>query len=140
MRMETFGYARITLLPLAATLLLALILVADGSTLAGPEQISAEQPPRSGIGIGGMVGFWVDGVAPDSPAAAAGLQRGDVIVSIGEVPLDHSLRLRQVIGDAPPGTSFELHVQRYNPQTGRWQHKTVPVTSAPFSTGMLPQN
>lgn len=43
-------------------------------------------PPTSGIGIAGNLGFVVNSVQADSPAEKAGLQQGDVILTVNDRP------------------------------------------------------
>ena len=48
----------------------------------------------------------------DSPAKAAGLQRGDVIVSIDGTPVNYTGQLQQTVGFKPVGTLVHVEVAR----------------------------
>ena len=52
------------------------------------------------------------GVYPDTPLAQAGLEVGDLIVSIDETPVASLESFRAVIDKAKPGTSVRLSVYR----------------------------
>jgi S1-C subfamily serine protease len=112
--------------------LMALGESASSGAAAWTAQSVAETPPRSMIGAWGIFGLWVDQVAPGSPAADAGIQRGDIITRVDRTPIDHDLRFRQVIGDAEPGTTFKLYIRRYDDITREWGPKVITVTSVPF--------
>jgi serine protease Do len=57
-------------------------------------------------------GVLVADVTPDSPAAKAGLERGDIIISFGGRPTLRSGELRSMVADTKPGTSIPLEVFR----------------------------
>ena len=59
---------------------------------------------------------------PDGPAAKAGVAPGDVIASIGNVPIKDARDLSKTIGNMAPGTSIKLGVLRLG------EEKTVTVT------------
>jgi serine protease Do len=67
-------------------------------------------PSRAGIELpsGALVGI----VVPGSPAAHAGIQRGDVILRFDGVAVDDAERLRWLSANAGVGTKIVLHVKR----------------------------
>lgn len=64
------------------------------------------------FGLPRAAGALVNGVAPGSPAAAAGLKPGDVIVKVGEKTIGHSAELNDLAGALPPGGKARLRVIR----------------------------
>ena len=48
----------------------------------------------------------------DSPAKAAGLQRGDIIISIDGTPVNYTGQLQQTVGFKPVGTTVHVEVAR----------------------------
>jgi len=88
-----------------------------------PTQISSQPPattiPRANrFGIytsepssagGGLI---VAQVADLAPAAAAGIQKGDVLMSLGDTHLDYGIDLINALGTIPPGTRVIAHVRR----------------------------
>lgn len=60
----------------------------------------------------GTDGVIVSDVQPDSPAAKAGLKRGDVIVAFAGKPVDSASALRNRVALEQPGTTVELQVVR----------------------------
>ena len=70
--------------------------------------IVVEETPESPEGPG----VAVRGVLPGSPAARAGLQPGDLLVRLGDVPLDSWHRLRQVLTTLRAGQEVEVHLLR----------------------------
>jgi serine protease Do len=62
------------------------------------------------LGIGGRRGAVVAEVIPRSPAALAGLQRGDVIVGYQDAPIDVPQDLTRRVAGTPPGTRVMLSV------------------------------
>lgn len=71
-------------------------------------------------------------VAPDSPAASAGLQAGDIILAVNGDKVDESSTLPRLIGRLAPGDEIELDVLR----NGERVTETVTIGGWPES-GML---
>ena len=65
-----------------------------------------------GLGLDEVKGALVSGVVTDSPAAKAGLERGDVIVSLDGKPVTDSNALRNSIASTKPGSSVSLGIVR----------------------------
>ena len=67
-----------------------------------------------GLKLRAEKGALVASVAPNSPAAKAGLQVGDVIVSYGGKPIDSAAELSRKIAVTPPGAQAQLGLDRAN--------------------------
>ncbi|MGH7336470.1 MAG: trypsin-like peptidase domain-containing protein, partial [Myxococcota bacterium] len=64
------------------------------------------------LGLETQEGALVAQVNPSGPAAKAGLQRGDVIVRFGEVPIERTRDLPSAVAAAKPGTKMKLELIR----------------------------
>ncbi|MCA8301941.1 trypsin-like peptidase domain-containing protein [Burkholderia seminalis] len=64
------------------------------------------------FGLPRPAGALVNGVAPGSPAAAAGLKPGDVIVKFGDKAIGRSAELNDLAAALPPGEKAPLRVIR----------------------------
>jgi serine protease Do/serine protease DegQ len=71
---------------------------------------------RLGIGmapsVGGTEGALIAEVEPDSPAATAGLKKGDVVTALNGHPVRGPAELRARLAVVPVGETVELKVQR----------------------------
>ena len=71
---------------------------------------------RLGIGmgpsVGGTEGALIAEVEPNSPAATAGLRKGDVVTALNGHPVRGPAELRARLGVVPVGETVELKVQR----------------------------
>jgi len=67
---------------------------------------------RRAVGLPEREGVLVRSVAAGSPAAAAGVERGDLIVSVGGRPLERIDVLYEALDAASPGQALELGVVR----------------------------
>lgn len=82
-------------------------------------------------------GALVSTVVPDSPAAEAGLQAGDVIVSVDGNPVSDDLGLRLTISQMRPGTTARIEfyrdgeLQSVEVELGRLEDGEMPGSSAP---------
>lgn len=56
---------------------------------------------RSAVGLSDRAGVLVRGVEDDSPAAGAGIERGDLVVATGDTPIHSPDDLFSVLADAP---------------------------------------
>nr|WP_234480955.1 trypsin-like peptidase domain-containing protein [Paraburkholderia aspalathi] len=64
------------------------------------------------FGLPRPAGALVNSVAPGTPAAASGLKPGDIIIQIGDKPIDRAVELGQDAADLPPGTNATLRLIR----------------------------
>jgi serine protease Do len=64
------------------------------------------------LGLDGPRGALVGDVAPDSPAATAGMSRGDIIIELNGEPVSDGRSLRLKIADTAPGTTLRLRLFR----------------------------
>jgi serine protease Do len=64
------------------------------------------------LDLGNHKGALVSQVTPDSPAAAAGLEQGDVILAYNGEPIKELRDLTSKVADTNPGTSAEMKVWR----------------------------
>ncbi len=63
-------------------------------------------------GLPDIRGVLVSDFAPDSPAQQAGLQRGDIILSVDGRPVNYTAQLQQLIGFSRPGQVVQIEVAR----------------------------
>jgi S1-C subfamily serine protease len=78
------------------------------------------------VGLPRAAGALVDAVEAGSPAAASGLKAGDVIVRIGEKPIDRSADFVNEAAALPPGTKAPLKLIRNR----RWMTTTLAAAAS----------
>jgi serine protease Do len=105
-------------------------LVAHGKVVRGylglfPQDVTPEIAKQ--FGLSGPGGALVSEVSPDSPAAKAGLKRGDVILKLNGTPVEGENDLRLRISQTPPGTDVKLQISR----DGKLQDVTVDLAEFP---------
>ena len=64
------------------------------------------------LGLGKPRGAYVRNVEPGGPAAAGGIESGDVILSFNGRDIAKSTDLPRIVGDTKPGTSVSVQVWR----------------------------
>lgn len=130
-------------LKIVSGFLLLLALLAAGSvstkfnnrSTAGGYQVLAQDgqtqkfAPRNGVRMGatGQIVFRVKTVQPDSPAAQAGLQPGDLILTMNSQQIESI----QDVWDALQGSSgkpVEISFFRLNKETGLYEENKTQVT------------
>jgi serine protease Do len=85
---------------------------------------SIDAETARGFNLPDTRGALVNELADDSPAAKAGVQRGDVIRSINGTPINQSSELPPIIGAMTPGTRVTLGILR----DGREREITVTLS------------
>lgn len=74
------------------------------------QRVSPDMAKAFGLGQGG--GALVAEVTPGSPAAKAGIERGDVILEMNGQPVNEPDDLSVRIAETPPGTTVHLKISR----------------------------
>lgn len=78
------------------------------------DQVSKEV--AESIGLGQPKGALVRGVEPDSPAAKAGVEPGDIILKFDGKEIDKSVDLPRLVGNTKPGNKSSMTVFRRGSQ------------------------
>ena len=84
---------------------------------------------RKGLDMDVTQGVLVSGVQDDSPAAEAGVEEGDVVVSFGGKDVDSPAELRDAVSAYQPGSKAKMDVVR----DGKTKSLTVTVGDRPES-------
>ncbi|MCS6978109.1 MAG: PDZ domain-containing protein [Gemmatales bacterium] len=99
-----------------AVSLVAVLAVLMGLALGGLVQAEESKPAYLGVMTAkpedGKSGAWVREVTPDSPAAKAGLQNGDVVVKVDGKEIADPAALVEAISARKPGDKIKLTVVR----------------------------
>jgi serine protease Do len=106
-------------------------LVATGRVERGRFGVSIQELDQAlarAFGMRTPRGALVTGVEPGSPAAAAGLKTGDVIVALDGQPIDRSAELPARVAEMKPGQRTSLEVLRER------SAMTVPIVVGPFTS------
>ncbi|WP_454754779.1 Do family serine endopeptidase [Cupriavidus necator] len=131
---RTGGYEGLSFaIPINTALKVESQLVAYGKVTRGRIGISiqdVDQGLATAFSLPKVAGALVDSVEPGSPAAAGGVEPGDVITRVGELGIDQSSDLASAIADMRPGTQTALTLIR----EGKQMTVTVKVTSAAQKT------
>ena len=95
------------------------------------------------LGMSRLKGARVSGITPNSPAAAGGLQVGDVVVEFNGRPVDSDVHLVNLVGLTPPGKEVDVVVFRggrnVNLKLRLGDRKVLQqssIDSAPYGEGM----
>jgi serine protease Do len=78
------------------------------------DQVSKEV--AESIGLGAPKGALVRGIEPNSPAAKAGVEPGDIILKFDGKEIDKSVDLPRVVGNTKPGSKSAMTVFRRGSQ------------------------
>ncbi len=77
-----------------------------------PTDVPREAAEEYGLTKGKAKGAFVRQVVPGGPADKAGIQPGDVVLSVNGKPVDGAVDLRRTLGALKPGTTATLQVSR----------------------------
>lgn len=64
------------------------------------------------LGLDRVLGAWVEGVFPNTPAATAGVQANDVILQLDGIPVRNENHLINWVSALPPGQRIRLQIWR----------------------------
>lgn len=103
----------------AAAVVFTLTAVVATGSMAGPDDgyLGVYMQPiskdlRNGLDLKVDNGVLIRGVADGSPAEAAGIEKGDVIVKFDGKDVDSPRDLRELVEDVEPGSSVEIELVR----------------------------
>jgi S1-C subfamily serine protease len=84
------------------------------------------------VGLGELRGVKVNKLFPESPAGAAGVTEGDIIVQIGDAKIMRPVDVVRVVSELAPGTPVDVTVWRGGGER-KFQAKLIakPATAAP---------
>jgi len=104
-------------------------IVQTGRVHRGRIGVALEDPVAAGVAV--PEGALVSAVSPNSPAGAAGIRKGDVVVEADGVAIRTAAQLRNKIGLTPVGKVVQLTIRR----DGSVQTKEVAIESTETRTG-----
>ncbi|MBI3951118.1 MAG: PDZ domain-containing protein, partial [Acidobacteria bacterium] len=84
----------------------------DGGSFLGVQVDEVMPEVVRRLGLREERGALITSVVPDSPAAKAGLQKGDVVVRWNGTPVESAIQLRRHIRETPAGRTIRLEILR----------------------------
>jgi serine protease Do len=114
-------------------------LLAHGKVIRGYLGISIQDVTpelAAALKLSGTSGVLVSGVTPDTPAAKAGITRGDVILKINGESMTSSSQLRNVVAAAGRGAKVKLEISR----AGKTMTLTADLGELPAGLGGATSN
>jgi len=96
-----------------------------------PVGSASQQQARLGstMGVIGFVGYVVDDVAVDSPAAKADIRKNDIIVYLNGRLVHSADTITETMALTPPGTSIEVKFLRYEPDVKKYGPHVVALVT-----------
>ena len=91
-------------------IVVGIVALAAGSIVYAKVQTDRSATAANIIDDDSERGIVIASVAPDGPAAAAGVKRGDILLAINEVPVDRVLDLQDQLAGFEAGEEIELTV------------------------------
>ncbi|MGC3873041.1 DegQ family serine endoprotease [Halomonas sp. GXIMD04776] len=88
------------------------------------------------FGLDGPEGALIADVAPDAPAAKAGLKAGDIVLSVNGEAVERSATLPRLVGRIDPGNDAKLEILRDGERVtktvtvGDWPEEGMPMASS----------
>ena len=118
---------------------LAALTVVGGLLLASKVSSQTVQlnPPKSRLGIYGVMGFVIVQIDPGSTVEQAGLKPGDIITALND-QITSIQEFQSTIASSAPGTSFDIEYLRFNPATGQAEQHKATIKTMPFTSGEKP--
>lgn len=104
-------------IPIDEAMRIADQLKASGRVVRGylgilPTDVPREAAEEYGLNKGKAKGAFIRQVVPGGPAEKAGIQPGDVVLSVNGKPVDGAVDLRRTLGALKPGSTATLQVSR----------------------------
>jgi serine protease Do len=104
-------------IPIDEAMRIADQLKASGRVVRGylgilPTDVPREAAEEYGLNKGKVKGAFIRQVVPGGPAEKAGMQPGDVVLSVNGKPIDGAVDLRRTLGVLKPGSTATLQVSR----------------------------
>ena len=83
----------------------------SGTSWLGVSIADINEERASELGLGRPMGAEIKAVVPDSPAAEAGLKKGDIILEFQNTPVQGVSQLTRLVRETPPGRTVSLEIQ-----------------------------
>jgi hypothetical protein len=64
------------------------------------------------MGIDGVTGAMISGVSPTGAAASAGIRKGDIVIRVGDSPINDPADVQDAICQIPAGTTIDVKLSR----------------------------
>jgi S1-C subfamily serine protease len=64
------------------------------------------------MGIDGVTGAMISGVSPTGAAASAGIRKGDIVIRVGDSPINDPADVEDAICQIPVGTAIDVKLSR----------------------------
>lgn len=88
------------------------VAISGGGAYLGVEILDVDGERASELGMPRAYGVYIDGVIDGEPAAAAGIEEGDVVVAWNGERVESVAGLRRLVSETPPGRVVDLTVLR----------------------------
>ena len=84
------------------------------------------------LGLAAPRGALVGNVIEKGPAATAGVRQGDVLLKVGDVPVELAPNLTKIISSLPIGSKIQVGIWRKDKGTGRYGEIILPIVIGEF--------